>query len=275
MGGGAWEVGRGQWVDESSRDHHYSASINTFLRDLNDSNQLIRGMALRVLTSIRVREVVQVQLTSLKKCAADSSAYVRKTSAHACGKIFQTDPDAKEEVCEAISLLLGDKNTQVLSSALAAFTEVCPEDLALLHPHYRKLCSLLADLDDWGQIAAMNVLGRYARTFFARPTEDAAVEEAGEGGGGGAKKPKKDFYEEEEESEEDSEEESEEEESEEEAAAPAPKPARITSRVGNDSEDEGAGGGMEGSPAAAAPAAAGASGGQQKKGSAVIEEDED
>jgi AP-3 complex subunit beta len=181
-------------------------SINTFLRDLNDSNQLIRGMALRVLASIRVREVVQVQLTSLKKCAADSSPYVRKTSAHACGKIFQTDPDAKEEVCEAISALLGDKNTQVLSSALAAFTEVCPEDLALLHPHYRKLCCLLADLDDWGQIVGMNVLGRYARTFFARPAEDAAVEAAG--GAGGAQKPKKDFYEEDDE-EEGSEEESE------------------------------------------------------------------
>jgi len=180
-------------------------TINSFQRDLSDSNQLIRAMALRVLTSIRVREVSQIQLMSLKKCASDSSPYVRKTAAHACGKIFQIDVDCKGELCEIIERLLNDKNTQVLSSAVAAFAEVSPEDLPLLNPVYRKLCALLADLDDWGQITALGVLTRYARANFTKPDPAATPEEA----------KKTNFYgedsEEEEDSEEDSDEESEEE----------------------------------------------------------------
>ena len=56
-------------------------AINSFQRDLSDPNQLIRALALRVLCSIRVREIVQIQLMSVKKCASDNSAYVRKTAA--------------------------------------------------------------------------------------------------------------------------------------------------------------------------------------------------
>jgi len=173
-------------------------TINSFQRDLSDANQLIRSMALRVLTSIRVREIVQIQLMSLKKCASDNSPYVRKTAAHACGKIFQIDADAKGELCETIERLLGDKNTQVLSSAVAAFAEVAPDALDLLHPHFRKLCALLADLDDWGQITALGVLTRYARANFTKPkpaAPDAPPAAAA------ADKKKKDFYEEDEDEE--------------------------------------------------------------------------
>ena len=37
-------------------------SINTFQKDMSGSNQLIRGLALRVLTSIRVSDIIQIQL---------------------------------------------------------------------------------------------------------------------------------------------------------------------------------------------------------------------
>ena len=148
-------------------------AINSFQRDMSDPNQMIRALALRVLCSIRVREIVQIQLMSVKKCASDNSAYVRKTAAHSLGKIYQIDPDTKGELVEVLERLLGDKSTAVLSSAVAAFQEVCPERQDLLHVHYRKLCHLLADLDEWGQITAMNVLVRYARANFAAPAAPA------------------------------------------------------------------------------------------------------
>ena len=147
-------------------------AINSFQRDLSDPNQLIRALALRVLCSIRVKEIVQIQLMSVKKCASDNSPYVRKTAAHSAAKIWVIDPDATEELVEVIERLLGDKSTQVLSSAVAAFAEVCPASLHLLHPHYRKLCHLVADLDEWGQIVTLNLLSRYARTFFVKPAEE-------------------------------------------------------------------------------------------------------
>jgi AP-3 complex subunit beta len=46
-------------------------AISSYQRDLVDSNQLIRSLALRVLCSIRVREIVQIQVLSVKKASSD------------------------------------------------------------------------------------------------------------------------------------------------------------------------------------------------------------
>jgi AP-3 complex subunit beta len=43
--------------------------------------------------------------------------------------------------------------------------------LELLHPHYRKLCKVLVDADEWGQVQLLDLLGRYARTMLSRPVE--------------------------------------------------------------------------------------------------------
>ena len=189
--------------------------INSFQRDLSDPNQLIRAMALRVLCSIRERAIVQIQLMSLKKCASDSSAYVKKTAAQSVGKVASLDPESKDEIVEIIERLLNDRNTQVLSSAIAAFNEVCPENLAMLHPHYRKFCQLLADLDEWGQITTLTVFTRYCRTFFTNPALLASGEVKPKAEEKTKKKKKKDFYDDDDSDEEDSDEEDDEDEDEE------------------------------------------------------------
>ncbi|SRR6266542_4879371 len=64
-------------------------SINTFQRDLTDQNQLIRAMALRVMSGIRVPVISPIVLLAIKKCVTDLSAYVRKTAAHAIPKCYR------------------------------------------------------------------------------------------------------------------------------------------------------------------------------------------
>lgn len=39
----------------------------------------------------------------------------------------------------------------------------------LIHKNYRKLCNLLADVDEWGQVIIVNMLTRYGRTQFVDP----------------------------------------------------------------------------------------------------------
>jgi AP-3 complex subunit beta len=130
---------------------------------------------------------------------------VRKTAAHSVGKIFQIDPEVRGELEEVVERLLCDKVTQVLSSAIHAWQEICPDRLDMLHQHYRKLCHLLADLDDWGQMTALSILTRYARTQFTDPALQVgaakAEKEKKKAGGGkgkgkdkGGKKKKKNFY---------------------------------------------------------------------------------
>ena len=58
----------------------------------------------------------------------------------------------------------------VIGSAIQAFEELCPERIDLIHKNYRKLCLLLADVEEWGQIIIINMLTRYARTQFLNPS---------------------------------------------------------------------------------------------------------
>lgn len=82
------------------------------------------------------------------------------------------DHEQKGELVECIETLLGDNTTLVLGSAISAFSEVCPERIDLLHPHFRKICNVIADIDEWGQISVINALARYARSQFGNPNPD-------------------------------------------------------------------------------------------------------
>ncbi|XP_061391616.1 LOW QUALITY PROTEIN: AP-3 complex subunit beta-2 [Musca vetustissima] len=152
-------------------------SISTFQRALKDPNQLIRASALRVLSSIRVSMIVPIVMLAIRDSASDMSPYVRKTAAHAIPKLFSVDPEQKDELVTVIEKLLSDRTTLVVGSAVMAFEEVCPERVDLIHKNYRKLCNLLVDVDEWGQVIIINMLTRYARTQFVDPNADEVSEE--------------------------------------------------------------------------------------------------
>uniref|UniRef100_A0A3P8ZA31 AP-3 complex subunit beta n=1 Tax=Esox lucius TaxID=8010 RepID=A0A3P8ZA31_ESOLU len=156
-------------------------SISTFQRGLKDPNQLIRASALRVLSSIRVTIIVPIMMLAIKEAASDMSPYVRKTAAHAIPKLYSLDPDQKDCLIEVIEKLLADKTTLVAGSVVMAFEEVCPERIDLIHKNYRKLCNLLIDVEEWGQVVIINMLTRYARTQFLNPNMNESLLE--EGGG--------------------------------------------------------------------------------------------
>ena len=145
-------------------------SINSFQKDLAGSNQLIRGLALRVMTSIRVPDVIQIQLLAVKKCSTDHSPYVRKCAAIAIPKLFSFDSQQLDLLEEILAQLLQDSSTMVLGSSVAAFNEICPSNFKIIHPCYRKLCHLLADLDEWTQVPVLEMMTRYARQYFMDPS---------------------------------------------------------------------------------------------------------
>ncbi|KAK3599723.1 hypothetical protein CHS0354_037195 [Potamilus streckersoni] len=153
-------------------------SISTFQRALKDPNQLIRASALRVLSSIRVQMIAPIMMLAIKESVMDMSPFVRKTAAHAIPKMYSLDPEQKEQLIEVIEKLLADKTTLVAGSAIQAFEEVCPERIDLIHKNYRKLCNLLVDVEEWGQVVIINMLTRYARTQFTNPNKDEMQDEA-------------------------------------------------------------------------------------------------
>ncbi|XP_048788501.1 AP-3 complex subunit beta-1 isoform X1 [Lagopus muta] len=157
-------------------------SISTFQRALKDPNQLIRASALRVLSSIRVPIIVPIMMLAIKEASSDLSPYVRKNAAHAIQKLYSLDPEQKEMLIEVIEKLLKDRSTLVAGSVVMAFEEVCPDRIDLIHKNYRKLCNLLIDVEEWGQVVIIHMLTRYARTQFVSPwkTDENAEEEYNE-----------------------------------------------------------------------------------------------
>uniref|UniRef100_I3K4U1 AP-3 complex subunit beta n=1 Tax=Oreochromis niloticus TaxID=8128 RepID=I3K4U1_ORENI len=155
---------------------------NVACKNIEDPNQLIRASALRVLSSIRVTIIVPIMMLAIKEAASDMSPYVRKTAAHAIPKLYSLDPEQKDQLIEVIEKLLADKTTLVAGSVVMAFEEVCPERIDLIHKNYRKLCNLLIDVEEWGQVVIINMLTRYARTQFLNPNiNESLLEEGGSG----------------------------------------------------------------------------------------------
>ena len=169
-------------------------SINTFQRDLTDSSPLIRAMALRVLSGIRVPTIAGLIVLAIKKCAADTSPYVRKTAALSIPKCYRcvymprscafspTALDSLDEsqlpsLIEILSTLLRDRSPLSVGSVAIAFEAVCPTRLDLLHVYYRRLCRVLIDADEWGQVNLLELLVRYARTMLPRPTSSRDSQE--------------------------------------------------------------------------------------------------
>ena len=67
-------------------------SISTFHRDCSDNNPIIRGLALRSLSSLGVPDLVEYVVPMIVKGISDDAPYVRKTAAIAAAKLFQVSP---------------------------------------------------------------------------------------------------------------------------------------------------------------------------------------
>jgi AP-3 complex subunit beta len=161
-----------QYADHDATTRELSLlSINSFQRGLADHEQLIRGLALRVLSSIRIPDILQIQILGVQKCSKDQSPYVRKCAANALAKLNPRCDDMQREMLLDLlrEWLDHDSSTMVLTSALVAFQELCPSRLELLHTSVRKICHLLTDMDEWGQVVVLDLLARYCRRFFKEP----------------------------------------------------------------------------------------------------------
>lgn len=136
-------------------------AVSTLQKSLKIPNPLIRASALKTLTSMRLNILSAILMTTIKNSVNDMSPYVRKTVAHSIIKLYRLEPSFEEELIEPIERLLKDKNSIVISSALATFEAVCPNRLDLLRPQFKRFCVMIPDCNEWGQVLLVNLLKRY------------------------------------------------------------------------------------------------------------------
>ncbi|KAI9142688.1 adaptin N terminal region-domain-containing protein [Paraphysoderma sedebokerense] len=144
-------------------------SINSIQKDLNDSNHFARALAVNVLCGIRVQSILPIVQLSLRKAATDVSPLVRKAVATGLVKVYRFDPSQHSSLLEILVSLLPEKSPFPVPAIITAFSIVAPNQLHLLHRHYRRLCALLVDIDEFGQVETMRLLMRYVRRYIPKP----------------------------------------------------------------------------------------------------------
>ncbi|KAL2317227.1 hypothetical protein Fmac_031103 [Flemingia macrophylla] len=137
-------------------------SINCFQKDLGDTNPLVRAWALRAMAGIRLHVIAPLVIVAVQKCARDPSVYVRKCAANALPKLHDLRMEEHASAIEEIvGLLLNDHSPGVVGAAASAFTSVCPSNFSLIGRNYKRLCEILPDVEEWGQIILIGILLRY------------------------------------------------------------------------------------------------------------------
>lgn len=81
-------------------------------------NALVRGMALRTLTSIRVVEVGRIAKLSIQERMRDSSVYVRKIATAAIGKVYGLILEQKDDFLDLLATALADSSPYVFGAAI-------------------------------------------------------------------------------------------------------------------------------------------------------------
>ncbi|XP_027081184.1 beta-adaptin-like protein C [Coffea eugenioides] len=152
-------------------------AVNTFVKDSQDPNPLIRALAVRTMGCIRVDKITEYLCDPLQRCLKDDDPYVRKTAAICVAKLYDINAELVEDrgFLEALKDLISDNNPMVVANAVAALAEIqehSSKPIFEITSHtLSKLLTALNECTEWGQVFILDALSKY-RAADAREAEN-------------------------------------------------------------------------------------------------------
>lgn len=137
------------------------------LQDMEDSNPLVRALALRTISYVHVREFVEATFQPVDRLMSDMDPYVRKTAAFCVAKLYEHDKKLVEssDLIDRLNRMLKDENPTVVSSVLASLVDIWGRSetisLTIDYTSASKLVSILPDCSEWGQSYILEALMSY------------------------------------------------------------------------------------------------------------------
>ena len=134
---------------------------------MEDSNPLVRALALRTVSYIHVREFVEATIQPVKRLMSDGDPYVRKTTTFCVAKLYEHDKKMVEssDLIDRLNRMLKDENPTVVSSVLASLVDIWGRSetisLTIDYASASKLVSILPDCSEWGQTYILEALMSY------------------------------------------------------------------------------------------------------------------
>jgi len=142
-------------------------AVNTFVKDANDPNPLIRALAIRTMGCIRVEKITEYLCEPLSRCLRDEDPYVRKTAAVCVAKLYDISPELVEDrgFLDTLRDLISDANPTVVANAVAALSEITENSgkdvMGVTAAVLQKLLAALNECTEWGQVFILDSLSRY------------------------------------------------------------------------------------------------------------------
>ncbi|XP_072034010.1 AP-4 complex subunit beta-1-like [Amphiura filiformis] len=140
-------------------------TVNTLCKDCQDSNPMIRGLALKTLCSLRLSGLVEYIEKPLLTGLKDYSAYVRRAAVLGCVKIHQMNPQfiANHGLIDQLYDMLRDSDVIVVTNCLGALEELLADKGGVVInqrlAHF--LVNRLTNLTEWGQCFVLQTLLKY------------------------------------------------------------------------------------------------------------------
>ncbi|KAL1139185.1 hypothetical protein AAG570_009244 [Ranatra chinensis] len=145
-------------------------AVNTFVKDCEDANPLIRALAVRTMGCIRVDKITEYLCEPLRKCLKDEDPYVRKTAAVCVAKLYDINSQLVEDqgFLDQLKDLLSDSNPMVVANAVAALSEMNDASqsgsplIEMNAQTINKLLTALNECTEWGQVFILDSLANYS-----------------------------------------------------------------------------------------------------------------
>ncbi|KAI0742468.1 clathrin binding protein [Daedaleopsis nitida] len=147
-------------------------AVNTFVKDTDDPNPLVRALAIRTMGCLRAEKIIDYLCDPLQKCLKDDNPYVRKTAALCVAKLYDLKPELVIEngFLEQLRDMISDSNPMVVANTVAALSDIHTAALAsgaskdqfpITTEIVNKLLVALNECSEWGRVGILNVLSRY------------------------------------------------------------------------------------------------------------------
>ncbi|KAI0753651.1 Adaptor protein complex beta subunit [Fomes fomentarius] len=147
-------------------------AVNTFVKDTDDPNPLVRALAIRTMGCLRAEKIIDYLCDPLQKCLKDDNPYVRKTAALCVAKLYDLKPDLVIEngFLEQLRDMIADSNPMVVANTVAALSDihtaavasgVTRDQFPISTEIVNKLLVALNECSEWGRVTILNALSRY------------------------------------------------------------------------------------------------------------------